>query len=101
MTAPATTAGPGRVIPAARRRRNPALLLIAPSIVFMTLMFAWPMLVGIGQAFTGPDGFTLEHIQRMVSDPYFWPAVRNTVLLIVVLLVRPGGLLGSVATEKV
>ena len=86
MTAPATTAGPGRAVPAARRRRNPALLLIAPSIVFMTLMFAWPMLVGIGQAFTGPEGFTLEHIQRMVADPYFWPAVRNTVLLIVVLI---------------
>jgi multiple sugar transport system permease protein len=86
MTAPATTAGPGRAIPAAHRRRNPALLLIAPSIVFMTLMFAWPMLVGIGQAFTGPEGFTLEHIQRMVADPYFWPAVRNTVLLIVVLI---------------
>jgi multiple sugar transport system permease protein len=86
MTAPATTAGPGRAVPAAHRRRNPALLLIAPSIVFMTLMFAWPMLVGIGQAFTGPEGFTLEHIQRMVADPYFWPAVRNTVLLIVVLI---------------
>ena len=86
MTAPATTAGPRRATPAARRRRNPALLLIAPSIVFMTLMFAWPMLVGIGQAFTGPEGFTLEHIQRMVADPYFWPAVRNTVLLIVVLI---------------
>jgi multiple sugar transport system permease protein len=86
MTAPATTAGPGRAVPAAHRRRNPALLLIAPSIVFMTLMFAWPMLVGIGEAFTGPEGFTLEHIQRMVADPYFWPAVRNTVLLIVVLI---------------
>ena len=86
MTAPATTAGPGRAVPAAHRRRNPALLLIAPSIVFMTLMFAWPMLVGIGEAFTGAEGFTLEHIQRMVADPYFWPAVRNTVLLIVVLI---------------
>lgn len=86
MTAPATTAGPGRAVPAAHRRRNPALLLIAPSIVFMTLMFAWPMLVGIGEAFTGPEGFTLEHIQRMVADPYFWPAVRNTALLIVVLI---------------
>ena len=87
MTALASSVGPRHAVrSASRRRRSPALLLIAPSIVFMTLMFAWPMLVGIGQAFTGPDGFTLEHIQRMVADPYFWPAVRNTLWLIVVLV---------------
>ena len=85
--APASTVAPPPAMPTrARRRRNPALWLIAPSIVFMTLMFAYPMLVGIGEAFTGPDGFTLEHIQRMLADPYFWPAVRNTALLIVVLI---------------
>lgn len=69
-----------------RGRLSPALLLIAPSLVFMTLLFAWPMIVGIGQAFSGGDGPTLEYLRRMVDDPYFWPAVRNTVLLIVVLI---------------
>ncbi|GAA1034592.1 sugar ABC transporter permease [Virgisporangium ochraceum] len=69
-----------------RGRLSPALLLIAPSLVFMTLLFAWPMLVGIGQAFSGGDGPTLEYLRRMVDDPYFWPAVRNTFLLIVVLI---------------
>ncbi|GAA0945338.1 carbohydrate ABC transporter permease [Virgisporangium aurantiacum] len=69
-----------------RPRLSPALLLIAPSLVFMTLLFAWPMLVGIGQAFSGDDGPTVEYLRRMVDDPYFWPAVRNTVLLIVVLI---------------
>jgi multiple sugar transport system permease protein len=87
MTAPAGVVGPqATVAPKSRRKRNPALLLIAPSILFMTLMFAWPMVVGIGEAITGPDGFTTEHISRMAGDPYFWPAVRNTVLLIVVLI---------------
>ena len=69
-----------------RGRLSPALLLIAPSLVFMTLLFAWPMLVGIGQAFSGGDGPTVEYLRRMVDDPYFWPAVRNTFLLIVVLI---------------
>lgn len=69
-----------------RGRLSPALLLIAPSLVFMTLLFAWPMLVGVGQAFSGDDGPTAEYLRRMVDDPYFWPAVRNTVLLIVVLI---------------
>lgn len=69
-----------------RPRLSPALLLIAPSLVFMTLLFAWPMVVGVGQAFSGGDGPTVEYLRRMVDDPYFWPAVRNTVLLIVVLI---------------
>jgi len=52
----------------------------------MTALFAWPLLVGIGQAFTGPDGFSAANLRRMVDDPYFWPAVRNTALLIVVVV---------------
>ena len=76
--------------PAASGRRRPRLpaplLLIAPSLVFMTALFAWPMVVGIGQAFTGDDGPTLAYLRRMVNDPYFWPATRNTVLLIAVLI---------------
>jgi multiple sugar transport system permease protein len=60
--------------------------LIVPSALFMTALFAWPLLVGIGQAFTGPDGVSAANLRRMVDDPYFWPAVRNTALLIVVVV---------------
>jgi multiple sugar transport system permease protein len=70
-----------------RRPRLPTpLLLIAPSLLFMTALFAWPMVVGIGQAFTGGHGPTLAYLRRMLDDPYFWPATRNTIGLIVVLL---------------
>ena len=62
------------------------ILLIAPSLVFMTALFAWPLIVAIGQAFTGPGGPTTAHLERMIDDPYFWPAARNTALLIVVLI---------------
>ncbi|MBQ0893303.1 sugar ABC transporter permease [Micromonospora sp. U56] len=68
------------------RRLSPALLLISPSIILMLLLFAWPMVAGILQAFQSPDGLGLEHIERMVGDGQFGPAVRNTLLLIVVLL---------------
>ena len=64
----------------------PAYLLIAPSIVFMALLFGWPMISGVLQAFVGPDGPTTDYVQRMTQDPAFWAAVRNTLLLIVVLL---------------
>ncbi len=70
---------------AMKTARRP-LLLIAPSLVFLTALFAWPLIFGIGQAFTGTGGPTAAHFQRMLDDPYFWPAARNTALLIVVLI---------------
>ena len=78
---PAATAAPPR-----RRRIPPAVLLIAPSVVFMALLLGWPVVQGVLQAFKNDQGFTLEFINRMVQDPYFWPAVRNTLLLIVVMI---------------
>ena len=72
---------------ARRTRKGPSgLLLIAPSLVFMALLFGWPMVQGVLLAFRGDQGFTLEFVQRMVTDANFWPAVRNTLLLIVVLI---------------
>lgn len=62
------------------------ILLIAPSLVFLSALFAWPLIVGIGQAFTGAGGPTTEYVERMLDDPYFWPAARNTALLIVILI---------------
>jgi len=62
------------------------ILLIVPSLVFMTALFAWPLVVAVGQAFTGPGGPTTAHVERMLDDPYFWPAARNTALLIVALI---------------
>jgi len=62
------------------------ILLIAPSLVFMTALFAWPLIVAIGQALTDPGGPTTIYLQRMIDDPYFWSAARNTALLIVVLI---------------
>jgi multiple sugar transport system permease protein len=85
-------AGPGRLplpggLMAARRPRpSGAFWLILPSLLFMAALFLWPLVVGIAQAFTGPDGPTTAYLRRMVDDPYFWQATRNTALLIVVLL---------------
>lgn len=78
---PAATAAPPR-----RRRIPPAVLLIAPSVIFMALLLGWPVIQGVLQAFRDEQGFTLEFVNRMVQDPYFWPAVRNTLLLIVVMI---------------
>lgn len=74
--------------PKGQRRGRPsaALLLILPSILFMAALFLWPLVAGIAQAFSGPDGPTTAYARRMLDDPYFWDATRNTALLIVVLI---------------
>jgi len=74
------------VAPPRRRRIPPAVLLIAPSVIFMALLLGWPVIQGVLQAFRNDQGFTFEFVNRMVQDPYFWPAVRNTLLLIVVMI---------------
>ncbi|WP_306831589.1 carbohydrate ABC transporter permease [Catenuloplanes nepalensis] len=52
----------------------------------MTLLFLWPLVTGLAAAFTGADGPTTAHVRRMIEDAYFWEAMRNTALLIVVLI---------------
>lgn len=89
MAAPTLDRGPHVRSAASRRRaaRGPSgLILIVPSLVFMALLFGWPTVQAVLQAFRSDDGFTLEFVQRMVTDANFWPAVRNTVVLIVVLI---------------
>ncbi|MBX7442470.1 MULTISPECIES: carbohydrate ABC transporter permease [unclassified Arthrobacter] len=94
MAAPDAPAAARPQLPPARPKGRPprrsgnsaALLLIAPSIVFMTLLFGWPMVSGILQAFGGPEGLTTANFSRMVQDPYFWSSVGNTLLLIVVMI---------------
>ncbi|MEA4944830.1 MAG: sugar ABC transporter permease [Propionicimonas sp.] len=76
----------GAVVATRRQPRSPAFWLILPSIVFMLFLFGYPMVEGVRTAFTGDAGFTLEHAQRMVEDPKFGDAVRNTLLLIVAVI---------------
>lgn len=52
----------------------------------MLLLFGWPLLSGVVQAFRTPTGYGFDNVARMVSDGHFTDAVRNTLLLIVVVL---------------
>lgn len=59
--------------------------LIAPSIIFLLLFFAWPVFEAVLLALRAPDGsFTLTHFQRMSRDLFFMDAVRNTIVLVIV-----------------
>ncbi|ADD39892.1 carbohydrate ABC transporter permease [Stackebrandtia nassauensis] len=69
-----------------RRRIPPVVWLIAPSVLFMAALMGWPTISGLIQAFKTGDGFGFDNFARMAADPFFWPAVRNTLLLIVILI---------------
>jgi len=71
-----------------RRRANiePYILLL-PSLVYLAVFFAWPMVQAFGLAFRADDGrWTLEFFRRMVGDVAFWPAMRTTLLLVVLIV---------------
>ncbi len=84
-----TTTAAAAPAPLGRRPRiSPVLWLVLPSMIFMTLLFAYPLVQGIITAFTNDTTgqATGDNVARMVGDPKFWPAVRNTFLLIVVII---------------
>lgn len=86
MTVQAPTAPTPTTVGVPRRRVPAAVWLIGPSVLFMVLLLGWPVVEGVLQAFQNDQGFTLEFVTRMVQDPYFWHAVRNTLLLIAVMI---------------
>ena len=84
MTTLATPAGTRRR--AGRVRLRGAYLLLLPSTAFLAVFFLWPMAQGLLLSLQGRQGFTTEFFARMVSSPQFWPAVRNTLLVVLVVL---------------
>lgn len=71
----------------ARRRELAPYGLLVPTIVFMAAFFVWPMLQALVLAFQDSGGaLSLEPIRRMAIDPKFLEAVRNTVLLTLVVV---------------
>jgi multiple sugar transport system permease protein len=67
------------------KSRTPWLLL-APSLVFMVLLFGWPLVQGILTAFRSGGMFSLDNWERMWNDAYFGRALRNTLLLTVIVV---------------
>ncbi|MGY2093467.1 carbohydrate ABC transporter permease [Nocardia gipuzkoensis] len=67
------------------RLRSPWILLL-PSIVLMSALFGWPLVQGVREAFRGDDGLTLAHWERLFNDPYVLTALRNTLLLIAIVV---------------
>lgn len=61
-------------------------LLIAPSVLFLLVFFLVPFVQTIGLAFTVDGAASAGNFRRMMDDINFWPAVRNTFGLVVVVV---------------
>ncbi|MGH2625341.1 MAG: sugar ABC transporter permease, partial [Anaerolineales bacterium] len=70
-----------------RLQRWTPYLLLLPSVLFLLIFFAYPMIEAFGLALRGGDGgLTLDHFRTMIRDVAFAPALRTTLILIVVLI---------------
>ena len=73
---------------ATRRRLGWApYALLAPSLVYLAVFFALPMINAFGLAFQGDEGgYSLEPIRRMLGDERFAKALTTTLLLVVIIV---------------
>jgi multiple sugar transport system permease protein len=59
-------------------------LLVAPVVIYYALFWLRPVLTLVGDSFTAAEGgFTLENFALLAQDPSFWPAVRNTTIIVI------------------
>src|SRR5438094_1531679 len=73
----------------ARRWREDALpfALLLPSVADLALLIQLPMFQALLLAIQGDDGaLTTEHLQRMANDVNFRDAIRNTLVLLVLIV---------------
>jgi multiple sugar transport system permease protein len=62
-------------------------LLLLPSIIFLIIFFAYPMIEAFALAFRARDGgFTFMHFNRMIRDVAFAPAFRTTLILLIIII---------------
>src|SRR5215216_2391496 len=62
-------------------------LLLAPSILFLLVFFAWPVVQALILAFQDTTGqWSLAPVERMVNDLRFGESVRNTLLFAAVVI---------------
>jgi multiple sugar transport system permease protein len=62
-------------------------LLIAPSVVFLLVLFVWPLAETALMAFRGDDGvWTGEYVSKMLGDLNFGLALKNTLILVAIVV---------------
>jgi putative spermidine/putrescine transport system permease protein len=66
------------------RRRvelDPRLVMALPGLVFMSLVFAFPLALLMAKSFQGPDGLTLAGYSRILGDAYYHGVIWDSLTL--------------------
>lgn len=81
-----TVAQPATLGRRLRRWEGLPYALILPTVAYLGLFFAWPMVQAFGLAFRVGGDWTLAPFRTMVDDTNFRPALTFTLLLVVVIV---------------
>jgi multiple sugar transport system permease protein len=80
------TSRPGRRRRPGRGRVAPYVLLL-PSVAYLLVFFISPLLQGVRLAFTNQNGqYGLATVHQLVNDPGFWLSVKNTLIMLGLIL---------------
>ncbi len=61
--------------------------LIAPSVVFLLVLFVWPLAETALMAFRSPQGeWTGRYVTKMLGDHNFYVALKNTLILVAIVV---------------
>ncbi len=58
--------------------RDPVALLAAPAVLYLLVIYAFPLLWLFMKSLIGPTGFTLQPYVSFLGDPFNWRVVGNT-----------------------
>lgn len=58
--------------------RDPVAWLAAPAIVYLMVVYAFPLLLLLAKSFVGPSGISVEQYVAFMDDPFNWRVVGNT-----------------------
>ena len=61
-------------------------LLVAPAIIYLAIFIGYPMIEGIKLVFYENGGFSLATVHRAINNYYFWPALKNTLGLVAIIV---------------
>jgi len=68
-------------------KQSTPYLLILPSLLFLMIFFAYPMVEAFSLSFRNPAGsWGWETFRTMVTDVAFWPALKTTLILTVIII---------------
>ena len=58
--------------------RDPVLWLAAPAVVYLVVVYAFPLFLLLAKSFVGPSGISAQQYLTFMDDPFNWRVIGNT-----------------------